>query len=150
MTALHPLASGVEHPSPLRHAASPWLVISGLFAAPAAWSLQLLVSYGLNGDLCSADPATGPVPFGPKAVLLAAIGIVAVAFCVFGFWAAYRTWRLTREEKPGDHHEGLTAGGGRTRFLGLSGMVAAAIFIIAATFALLVPFLESPCVVHLF
>jgi hypothetical protein len=147
MTALHPLAHGVEHPAPLRHLAPAWLVLAGLFAAPVAWSLQLLVSYGLDGDACNADPAAGPVPFGLKAVLLAAIGIIAVATCVFGFWAAWRTWHLTREEKPGDHHHGLTAGAGRTRFLGLSGMVAATIFIIGAVFALLVPFLESPCVV---
>jgi len=147
MTALHPLANSVEHPAPLRHLASAWLVLAGLFAAPTAWVLQLLISYGLDGDVCSADPAAGPVPFGPKAVLLAVIGILAVATCIFGFWAAQRVWRLTREEKPGDHHDGLTAGAGRTRFLGLSGMIAAAIFIIGSVFALLVPFLESPCVV---
>lgn len=145
MTALHPLAHGVEHPSPMRHLAPAWLVLAGLFAAPAAWSVQLLVSYGLDGDACNAVLAAGPVPFGPKTVLLTVIGIMAVAICVFGFWAAQRTWRLTREEKPGDHHHGLTAGTGRTRFLGLSGMIAAVIFIIGSVFALLVPLLESPC-----
>ena len=150
MTALHPLARGVQHPSPMRHLAPAWLVLAGLFAAPAAWSLQLLVSYGLDGDACNADPAAGPVPFGPKAVLLAAIGVIAVATCVFGFWAAQRTWRLTSEEKPGDHHHGLTAGTGRTRFLGLSGMVGAAIFFIGAVFALLVPLLEAPCPIPFF
>jgi hypothetical protein len=147
MTALHPLANGVEHPAPLRHLAPPWLVLAGLFAAPAAWALQLLISYGLNGDACSANPAAGPAPFGLNDILLAAIGTIAIATCFFGFWAARRTWQLTRNEKPGGHHEGLTAGAGRTRFLGLSGMIAAAIFIIGTAFALLVPFLESPCVV---
>jgi hypothetical protein len=143
MSALHPLAKGVQHPSPLRHRAPVWLVNAGLFAAPAAWLLQLLISYVLNGDRCDAGQ-------GPHALLLAVIGIVAVATTILGLWAAHRTWRLTREEGPGDHHEGLTTGTGRTRFLGLGGIVSSSIFVIGAAFALLVPFLVSPCVVLFF
>ena len=150
MTALHPLANSVEHPAPLRHLAPRWLVLAGLFAAPAGWWLQLVISYGLDGDQCSADAATGAVSFGPKAALLAIVGIFAVATCVFGFWAAHRIWRLTRKEGPGDHHAALSAGVGRTRFLGLSGMAAACFFIIGSLFALLVPFLESPCAIPFF
>lgn len=147
MTSLHPLARRVAHPAPLRDAAPPWLVIAGLFAAPAAWSLQLLVSYGLDGDSCLASAGAVGAPLGFKALLLAAIGIVALAGCAFGFWSAHRTWRLTRGESAGDHHEGLTAGAGRTRFLGLGGMVAATFFVVGSLFSLLVPFLETPCLV---
>lgn len=144
MSTLHPLAKGVQHPSPLRHKAPFWLVNAGLFAAPGAWTLQLLVSYVLNGDKCTAG-RSGALPIEPTAMLLAVIGIVAVATAFLGLWAAHRTWRLTRQEGPGDHHEGLTTGTGRTRFLGLSGIVSSSIFIIGAAFALLVPFLVSPC-----
>jgi hypothetical protein len=143
MSALHPLAKGVQHPSPLRHKAPFWLVNAGLFAAPAAWLLQLLVSYVLNGDRCDAAQS-------PHALLLAVIGVVAVATTILGLWAAHRTWLLTREEGPGDHHEGLTTGAGRTRFLGLGGIVSSSIFVIGAAFALLVPFLVSPCIVPFF
>ena len=144
MSELHPLAKGVQHPSPLRHKAPFWLVNTGRFAAPAAWLLQLLISYIFNGDLCASGGA-GASPFEPTTVLLAVIGVVAVATSVLGLCAAHRTWRLTREEGPGDHHEGLTTGSGRTRFLGLSGIVSSSIFVIGASFALLVPFLVSPC-----
>ncbi|RUX76891.1 hypothetical protein EN925_37075 [Mesorhizobium sp. M7A.F.Ca.US.006.04.2.1] len=144
MSALHPLAKGVQHPSPLRHEAPWWLVSVGLIAAPAAWSLQLLVSYVLNGDRCAAG-RLGALPFEPTAMLYAIIGVIAVATSILGLWAAHRTWRLTREEGSGDHHEGLTTGIGRTRFLGLSGIVSSSIFIVGAVFALLVPFLVSPC-----
>jgi hypothetical protein len=147
MTALHPLANGVEHPAPLRHAAKPSLVIAGLFAAPMAWMAQLLISYGLDGDSCRANSGLPIIPPWGSSIWLALIGIIAIAVCGFGFWSAHRTWRLTRGEGAGDHHQGLTAGAGRTRFLGLGGMIAASIFIVGSAFALLVPLLESPCVI---
>jgi hypothetical protein len=145
MTVLHALAKGVDHPAPLRHRVPGWLVVSGLFAAPAAWSLQLLVSYCLNGDICPAGGRPAGPSLGATSAVVAAIGVVAVGTCLFGLWSSRQTWKLTRREGPGDHHEGLTAGLGRTRFLGLSGMVAGAIFLIASLFALLVPLLVSPC-----
>jgi len=142
MTALHPLASSIEHPAPLRAAAPPWLLITGLFAAPTGWGLQLLVSYGLEGDICHPSP-----PLGGRTLALALIGIAAVIVCLVGVWSGYRTWRLTRGEAGGDHHDALTAGVGRTRFLGLGGMIAAIIFAVGSMFGLLVPLLESPCAV---
>jgi len=146
MSALHPLAKGVEHPAPLRNSASPGLVVAGLFTAPAAWSLLLLVSYGLNGDACGAS--TG-LQGGGRSPLELAIGLIAVVACLLGLRAAHRTWRLTRHEGPGDHHEGLTAGLGRTRFLALCGIVGSSIFSVASVFELLVPFLVVPCISRL-
>jgi hypothetical protein len=145
MSALHPLAKGVEHPAPLRGNASSLLVVAGLFIAPAAWALQLLVSYGLNGDACGGSKSweSGRSP------LDVAIGVIAVVACLLGLCAAHRTWRLTRHEGPGDHHEGLTAGLGRTRFLALCGIVGSSIFSVASIFELLVPFLVVPCLSRL-
>jgi hypothetical protein len=142
MTALHPLASGVPHPSPHRHNASPWLVLAGLFAAPAAWSAQLLSSYFLNGDTCRTGAAQS---MGAVSPVVAAIGVAAIIVSILALGAAYRTWRQTREEARGDAHDALSAGAGRTRFLGLCGMIGSSIFLTASVFLLLVPFLEAPC-----
>lgn len=142
MTALHPLAKRVKHPAPLRDRVSPRMVTFGLFAAPTAWLLQLFISYGLNGDRCGAHVAS-QAALG-RALPAVAAGVAAI-ICVCGLWAARRTWRQTQKEGTGDYHEGLTAGVGRTRFLGLSGLVAGGIFLIATLFALIVPFLSSPC-----
>lgn len=146
MSALHPLAGSVAHPSPHRRRAAPWMVVAGLFAAPVSWSMQLFASYVLSGDRCHDLETAGPGGVGTGSGLTTALGVVAIAVCSCGFWFAYRTWRLTRGEAPGDHHEALTAGNGRTRFLGLCGMIASPIFIIAALVLLLVPLLESPCI----
>lgn len=78
-------------------------------------------------------------------MLIDMIGVAAVLVSLFALWAAYRTWRLTRQEAEGDAHEALSVGAGRTRFLGLCGMVASSIFIVGTLFLLLVPILESPC-----
>lgn len=142
MNARHPLSSGVEHPAPQRHNVPAWLVLAGLFGAPLAWLAQLLGSYLLNGDRC----VTGaPPPGAASTVLLASIGVIAVPVALFALWAAWRTWRRTRTEADGDHHHALTVGAGRTRFLGLCGMVASLIFLAATLFELLVPLLQSPC-----
>jgi hypothetical protein len=139
MTSLHPLAERVSHPSPLRGAAPWWLVLTGLFLAPTAWSLQLLVSYTLNGDRCTL------LHPGPRVAVLALIVVVALAACGFGLFAAVRTWRLTQEEAHGDHHAALSAGTGRTRFLGLCGIIASSIFLAGVVFAFLIPLMVSPC-----
>ncbi len=149
MTALHPLARAVGHPSTLRHAAPKWLVLVALFLAPSAWSLQLLASYLLNGDTCTGGVAS-LLPPGPRLVVLAVIGALATAACVIGLAAARRTWRLTRDEARGDHHAALTSGAGRTRFLGLCGIIASSIFLVGAIFALLIPLLVPPCAASLF
>jgi len=145
MTALHPLANSVEHPSPARHNAHPVIVVSGLFLAPVSWSLQLVVSYILNGDRCHDVGASGSVAWGMDTIVVTALGVAAVAGCAVGLWAAWRTWRKTSNEAPGDHHEALTTGRGRTRFLGLAGIIASLIFLIGSLFELLVPMLESSC-----
>lgn len=145
MSTLHPLAKSVPHPAPLRHAAPYGLVLSGLFAAPAAWFLELVTSYNLNGDRCHALPALGSGAVEFVTVAAAIIGILAVAVCAFGWVSAYRVWRLTRKEAPGDHHRALTSGAGRTRFLGMCGMIASTIFLAGTIVALLVPYLVSPC-----
>jgi hypothetical protein len=107
--------------------------------------LQLMISYVVIGDRCRVGSALGALGFGPKAIALECVGFGAVVVCVLGLWAAHRTWRLAREEGPGDHHEGLTAGVGRTRFLGLCGIVASSIFVVGAAFEFTVPILVLPC-----
>jgi hypothetical protein len=129
----------------MRDRAPGWLVVVGLFAAPTAWSLQLLVAYLVNGDQCGV-PLLSPDgnAAGPSIVVVGA-GVLALVVCLGGLWAAFRTWRLTRNEGPGDRDAALTAGVGRTRFLGLCGLVAGGIFLAATGFALLVPFLVTSC-----
>lgn len=145
MKELHPLAPAVPHPAPLRHLAPKWLLLSALFAAPIAWGLQLLVSYAVIDDRCSVASAPVQGADGATVLVLGVISVLAIAISLGGLGSALRIWHLTREEGSGRHHETLTSGYGRTRFLGLCGIVGSLTFLAAAIFEFLVPLLVSPC-----
>lgn len=146
MNTLHPLTTGVDHPAPQRGNAVPGLTIVGLLAAPVAWFLQLLISYGLQGDTCRGlVPSLLSASWGTRPSLAVAVEAIAAVVCAFGLGAAARNWRLTRNEGPGDHHAALSSGHGRTRFLALCGIIGSAIFLLATLFALIIPFLVPSC-----
>ena len=142
MSSLHPLNS-VSHPSPLRDRVSPWLLSLALFAAPAAWFIQLNISVLLGMNRCSGlreDAASSLVTGG-----LVAVGLAALLIVLLALWAAARSWNLSRSEADGGHHSALTSGHGRTRFLALAGLIANSMFLIAVGFSLFIPLFTVSC-----
>lgn len=95
----------------------------GLLLAPIAWSLHLLVAYGLVPISC---------PIGSNLLIHVATVLTLVLALVGGVFA-YRTWKLA------DASDG-------TRFMGIAGLLMTGIFI-AATVAEWYPaFSLGPCV----
>ena len=142
MSSLHPLTP-VSHPAPLRDRVSPWLLSFALFAAPAAWFVQLNVSVLLGMNRCSGlreDAASSSVTGG-----LVAVGLVAALIVLLALWAAARSWKLSQSEKGGGPHRALTGGHGRTRFLALAGLIANSMFMIAVGFSLFIPLFVVSC-----
>jgi len=142
MTSLHPLTP-VSHPAPLRDRVSPWLLSLALFAAPAAWFVQLNISVLLGMNRCSGfpeDAASSLVTGG-----LVAVGLAALLIVLLALWAAARSWNLSRSEMGGGHHSALTSGHGRTRFLALAGLIANSMFLIAVGFSLFIPLFTVSC-----
>jgi len=133
----------VAHPAPNRNRASWLIVAAGLVLAPAAWFLQLNTSFLLGAARCPGGPP-GP----PSAITHAAIvatGIVAAVLAVLALASAARVWSRTRAEGPGDYHAALTSGHGRTRFLGLAGLIVSCIFLVAVGFSMVVPWMVRAC-----
>jgi len=142
MNSLHPLTS-VAHPAPLRGRVSPWLLSLALFAAPAAWFVQLNVSVLLGMNRCAGlreDAASSLMTDG-----LVAVGLAALLIVLLALWAAARSWNLSRSEAGGGHHSALTSGHGRTRFLALAGLIANSMFLIAVGFSLFIPLFMVSC-----
>lgn len=129
------------HPAPARHRISSGWILAGLLLAPAAWYLQLDAAYVAGALGCNAD-AHAP---GANTVLIGVGVAVSVVLAMAALFAARQVWQRTSSEGPGGYHDALSSGHGRTRFLGLAGLIASSIFLVATLFSLLVPVLVSRC-----
>jgi hypothetical protein len=129
--AIHP----IEHPSPHRGRVSLGGQLFGIAAGPAAWIAQLVVDYGVSSYVCyPADTPRRDLPGGGEHGLLLAVNLACLAVALAGFAVSLAGWRRTRAEKPGPLHEMLQIGDGRSRFLAICGLLAAATFAVAILF----------------
>jgi len=135
--------TAIGSPAPGRHRVQWWIIAAALALAPAGWFLQLNASYQLGTARCPGAPPGPPVAVAHGAIF--ALGIAAFVLAVLALASAARVWSRTRAEAPGDHHNALTTGHGRTRFLALAGFIVSTIFLIAVVFALCVPLLVKAC-----
>ena len=121
----------VEHPAPHRHRVGILILIFGAFVGPIAWGLHLLANSAIAGQVCY--PRAAPLMTRPTSemllrVLLAASGLVAIGLALVGTYVAYRSWRMTREESEGSHHDLIEVGEGRTRFFAFAGLFSSLVF----------------------
>jgi len=136
------------HPSPHRDRGSPPLLLFAVVGAAVAWSIQLLVDYGLAAHHCypaSLPILSAKVPGGWVYPLLAALNIAAIVLALLSMLAARTIWNRTEEEHGGSTHHLLTAGEGRTRFLAMCGQLAGLAFLIAILFDTVAIYMVPRC-----
>lgn len=136
--ALHPLSDELAHPAPQQHRVARWKLWAGLLLAPLAFSLEVLASYSIGSELCSA----GRMPLPWLAGLLVAMTVLAAV----GGAIAWSNWRKTRGEAPGDIHASADRGDGRTRFMSLFALIWSALFLLGVAVQALVLLWFGPCV----
>lgn len=127
----------IGHPAPHGGMAGGWSLALGLFAAPAAWLVQLLIDYGFTSLACfpREHPLSAPAPgWGWAWTASAGVNIAALLVALAGAAACFRIWRRSRAEWPGSHGALLDAGEGRTRFLAVTGFWAGIWFALAILF----------------
>ena len=136
----------IAHPSPHRAKVSvPWL-LAGLIIPPAAWTLQMLVGFGISSNACPLTAAPDPNPgFSGEATLLIVLQLGCLAATTASGLMSWRHWRRVRREKKDSEHSHLTLGEGRTRFLALAATMTAGVFLVAILFNLLEPILIPLC-----
>ena len=97
---------------------------SGCSARPIAWSLQELVNVSLAGHACYPHDVPLATPLWPH--LGGIVGLRSKpspsSSASLPAWSRWRNWRRSRHEKPGDAHQLLGSGDGRTRFMAMAGM----------------------------
>jgi len=139
-------ARDTAHPAPHRDRVPGWQTGVGLFAAPAAWSVQSLLDVSLSGYACypQDEPLATPIWSG-LGTALAAANVVALLVCLIGGIVAWMAWRKSGAERPGSAHHLLESGDGRTRFLALAGVLTSLLFIVAVGFETVQSFVGLPC-----
>ena len=148
------------HPAPARGDASTGALWFGIFAGPAAWSIQTLVNYAMAAHGCYPALYPRDTPsFGGMWITALLVSIAAVGVSVAAGAFSYREWTRTRgelgsadtrprvgpSEAPPDVGSALEVGEGRTRFMAMSGILTSLVFVVASALHGLTLFLVSPC-----
>jgi hypothetical protein len=143
-------------PAPSQHLVSLWRLWFGLFAAPAAWAIQLISNYALLAHFCfPADkPLAAPTFSGVRVAAItisAALLLVALTALFVANRARHATHSETRNEKGQGERQrereknGADVGHGRTRFMAMAGILVSGIFIYGILMAGLPLVTMNPC-----
>ena len=135
-------------PAPLSHRVSSAMLLFSVLGAPGAWSVQLLVDYGLAAHHCypTATPViAATVPGGWVYPLLAALNVMAIMLAILSTLAARTIWNRTKDEHGSSTYHLLSAGEGRTRFLAMCGQLAGLGFLVAILFDTFAIYMVPQC-----
>jgi len=132
-----PVSARPSHPSPHRARAPLPALVFGLVGGPAAWFIQLLVSFGLGQEACypKAVPLSAPA-FGGLATALPVMEVAAILIALAAAITAYICWRRSRGERAGGGHRLVDIGEGRSRFMAMAGILTSLGFAGAIVFTL--------------
>ena len=138
--------SFVEHPSPHRATTSVGGLLYGLMAAPLAWATEQLANSALAQEACF--PLTRPLvapEFHGLVAYQSAVVVLSLIVSASGAFVAWRAWQATRKERPGNHHELLAIGEGRSRFMAFAGLLTSIGAIVATLFSVIALLLVPAC-----
>jgi hypothetical protein len=136
----------MSRPVPARHTASLAALWFGLFAAPAVWSVQLLVLYPLVAHSCF--PREHPLAMPVIRSLSTATGLVtavALAVALLAGLVALRSWRAAQPERESPELHLLETGEGRSRFMAFGGVVLSGLFLFGILMNAVPLLLLGPC-----
>lgn len=137
----------IGHPAPHRGQIGLGSLMMGLMIAPIAWSIQLLVIYGIASYACGPDrPAgAGAQDLGALVWVLPAVNVTALVVAALGIWLSFSHLRRTRGEEAGQRGGMMDAGEGRTRFLAIWGLWIGVLFLLAIAFNTISAFWTGLC-----
>lgn len=141
-----PAAHGQPHPAPHRARVRAWSLWFAIAGAPLAWLMQLVVNAVLAGNACYPHDVPLAQPAWPQLLQVSAgVEVVALLICLAAGATAWRNWRRSHAEAPGDGHQAVASGDGRTRFMAMVGMLCSALFLGATALAFAFIGTVPPC-----
>jgi hypothetical protein len=122
----------IQHPAPHRARASFGWLLFGIFAAPFAWNVQLLVGSAVSGHICypGDKPLMAPLWDGQRVTLLVT-DLAGIVLAVIALLVSLGIWSKVRREREGSSHRLLDVGEGRTRFMAMAGILTSGLFLLA-------------------
>jgi hypothetical protein len=148
MSATGADAQALPHPSPHRHRVGFAALAFGLCGGPLAWAVQFNVNYALASQPCfpSFLPRTGvPAHWAGTDATMLIVNVAALLVALAAAAVSWRTWRATQGEHQGGASHLLQSGEGRSRFLGICGLLAGIGFFAASVFNTITLLELPPC-----
>jgi hypothetical protein len=137
--------NAAPHPSPHRSRVPLVLVWLGFVTGPVVWALAMTLTYGFSSYACypATDRLRTPVSeLSWVPTFATTVYVIAIVLTVVAGAVAWHTWRITRGEAAGHP---LEIGEGRSRFLGLWGLMTSAVFAGLLAFDVINTLLVPPC-----
>ena len=110
-----------HHPAPHRDRVARWELALGVAGGPIAWIVQLGVGYAIAASPCYTGPDRNAA--GVASWWVVALYLLCVALALAAGVVALRVFLRTRREVEHETGSLLDRGHGRTRFVGLWGML---------------------------
>jgi len=126
-------------PSVARRAA-PWLLWFAVLGGVAAWTVHLLVAWGLEEIACASGSRSSDILGVPLAAVIAAATLLPLAVAVAALVVAWRLWRRTEAAADGEVRMG------RASFMALVGLWADALFTLNILYGAVALLFIRPCV----
>lgn len=121
-------------------------LFAGVMIAPLAWSLHLLVCYGLAAHACfPTDVALGQPVWTHLRSIVSAVTTMAWLVLASGVAVAWLNWNATGEQSNDRAETLLQSGDGRSRFIALCGLLVSGCFAVALCFTTAGVFMTPDC-----
>lgn len=110
-----------------------------ILGAPAAWGLQLFLSWMVTSSSCAEGATATPIGVGATRILLVSFDVAAILVCVAALWVGFGAWRRISGDSA------ITAVHGRepSDFLSAIALFIAVVFTMA-TFLQAIPSFSLP------
>jgi hypothetical protein len=124
---------------PLVRRAAPWLLWFAVLGGATAWTVHLLVAWGLEEIACASGSRSSDVLGVPLAVAIAAATLLTLAVSVAALVVAWRLWRRTRAAADGEVRVA------RASFMAVVGLWADALFTLGILYGAVALLFIRPC-----
>ena len=124
--------SAATHPAPRRDVVPTGVLWFGIFGAPAAWALQIIVTYALVAHFCFPHDRPRLTPtFEALRATGIVVSVIVLVVTLLALATAVRSWRAMRHGQGAERVEQLEVGEGRARFMAFAGVLLSAVFLFA-------------------